>query len=100
MAQLPASMRRKRAAVTSIHDKLPTRKEKLANAGGWLLLLVAVMVLAVGLFGLYRVMTDAQIGTFDVVGTRSDAERRQVSTHVAPTVTANYFTSDLIFICV
>ena len=95
MAQLPASMRRKRAAVTSIHDKLPTRKEKLANAGGWLLLLVAVMVLAVGLFGLYRVMTDAQIATLDVVGTRSDAERRQVSTHVAPTVTANYFTSDL-----
>ena len=95
MAQLPASMRRKRAAVTSIHDKLPTRKEKLANAGGWLLLLVAVMVLAVGLFGLYRVMTDAQVATLDVVGTRSDAERRQVSTHVAPTVTANYFTSDL-----
>ena len=41
MAQLPASMRRKRAAVTSIHDRPPTRKEKLAESGGWLLLAVA-----------------------------------------------------------
>ncbi|KAA5654898.1 cell division protein FtsQ, partial [Pseudomonas aeruginosa] len=29
MAQLPASMRRKRAAITSIHEKPPTRKQKL-----------------------------------------------------------------------
>ena len=95
MAQLPASMRRKRAAVTSIHDKPPTRKEKLANAGGWLLMLVAAAVLAAGIFGLYKVMTDAQVASLDVVGARSDAERRQVLTHVAPMVTENYFTSDL-----
>ena len=95
MAQLPASMRRKRAAITSIHDKLPTRKEKLANVGGWLLLLVALAVLAVGVYGLYTVMTDARVAELHVVGTRSDAENRQVMTHVAPTVTANYFTSDL-----
>ncbi len=95
MAQLPASMRRKRAAVTSIHDKPPTRKEKLANAGGWLLLLFAAAVLAAGMFGLYKVMTDAQVASLDVLGTRSDAERRQVMSHVSPTVTENYFTSDL-----
>ena len=88
-------MRRKRAAVTSIHDKPPTRKEKLANAGGWLLMLVAAAVLAAGIFGLYKVMTDAQVASLDVVGARSDAERRQVLTHVAPMVTENYFTSDL-----
>ncbi|NNG99569.1 cell division protein FtsQ/DivIB [Acinetobacter sp. ANC 5414] len=95
MAQLPASMRRKRAAITSIHDKPPTRKEKLANAGGWLLLLVALMVLAVGVYGLYTVMTDAHVAELNVVGTRSDAENSQVMKHVTPAVTANYFTSDL-----
>ena len=58
MAQLPVSMRRKRAAITSIHDKPPTRKEKLANFGGWLLLCIAVLVLAAGVWGLYKVMTN------------------------------------------
>ncbi|OAL77246.1 cell division protein FtsQ [Acinetobacter sp. SFB] len=95
MAQLPASMRRKRAAITSIHDKPPTRKEKLANAGGWLLLLIALMVLAVGVYGLYTVMTDAHVAELNVVGTRSDAENSQVMKHVTPVVTANYFTADL-----
>ena len=94
MAQLPASMRRKRAAITSIHDKPPTRKEKLANLGGWLLMLIAVAVLAVGIYGLYTVMTDARVAELKVVGTRSDVENRQVMTHVAPTLTANYFTAD------
>lgn len=95
MAQLPASMRRKRAAITSIHDKPPTRKDKLTNFGGWLLMLVAIVVLAVGVYGLYTVMTDAHIAELNVVGTRSDAEKLQVMQHVAPTVTTNYFTSDL-----
>ncbi|MGE4315109.1 cell division protein FtsQ/DivIB [Acinetobacter sp.] len=95
MAQLPASMRRKRAAITSIHDKPPTRKEKLTNLGGWLLMLVALVVLAVGIYGLYGVMTDARVAKLSVVGTRSEAENRQVMTYVAPKVTENYFTSDL-----
>ncbi len=95
MAQLPASMRRKRAAVTSIHDRPPTRKEKLAEAGGWLLLAVAAVVLAAGVFGFYRVMTDAQIAALNIAGARSDAERSQVLAHVSPAVTENYFTSDL-----
>ena len=95
MAQLPASIRRKQAAITSIHDKPPTRKEKLANAGGWLLLMIALMVLAVGVYGLYTVMTDAHVAELNVVGTRSDAENSQVMKHVTPAVTANYFTADL-----
>jgi cell division protein FtsQ len=73
MAQLPASMRRKRAAITSIHDKPPTRKEKLANFGGWVMLVVAVAVLLVGIYGLYQVMTDARVAELDVVGVRSEA---------------------------
>lgn len=75
MAQLPASMRRKRAAITSIHDKPPTRKEKLANFGGWVMLVVAVAVLLVGIYGLYQVMTDARVAELDVVGVRFEAEK-------------------------
>ena len=95
MAQLPASMRRKKAAVTSIHDKPPTRKEKIMNAGGWVLLIVAILALCVGVFALYKVMTDAKVADLNVVGTSSVAETNQVMQHVEPIVKANYFTSDL-----
>ncbi|MBD8009655.1 MULTISPECIES: cell division protein FtsQ/DivIB [Acinetobacter] len=95
MAQLPVSMRRKRAAITSIHDKPPTRKEKLANFGGWLLLCIAVLVLAAGVWGLYKVMTNTDVAELGVVGTRSAAEQHQVMQYVSPIVTENYFTSDL-----
>lgn len=88
-------MRRKRAAITSIHDKPPTRKEKMANLGGWLLLCVAFVVLAAGILGFYRVMTDAQVAELEVIGSRSAAEERQILQHVSPIITENYFTSDL-----
>ncbi|WOE30959.1 MULTISPECIES: cell division protein FtsQ/DivIB [unclassified Acinetobacter] len=95
MAQLPTSIRRKKAAVTSIHEKPPTRAEKWANMGGWLLLLVAIVILAMGLFGLYRVMTDAKIANLEVVGGQSAQEREKVEKYVAPMIKHNYFTSDL-----
>lgn len=95
MAQLSASMRRKRAAITSIHDKPPTRKEKLANVGGWLLFIVAVAVLIVGVYGLYKVMTDAKVAELEVAGTGSALEQQQVLAHVGPMMQHNYFTSDL-----
>lgn len=95
MAQLPASMRRKRAAITSIHEKPPTRKEKLTNAGGWVLLIVACLVLLLGIFGLYKVITDAQVANLQVVGTNSALESKQLTSYLTPVVKENYFTSDL-----
>lgn len=95
MAQLSASMRRKRAAITSIHEKPPTRKEKLTNAGGWLLLVVAIVVVMIGFYGFFKVMTDADIAQLHVVGTRSDTEQAQIVKHVNPVMQSNYFTSDL-----
>ncbi len=83
-------MRRKRAAITSIHDKPPTRKEKLTNFGGWLLLCIALLVLAFGILGLYKVMTNSDVAELGVVGTRSAAEQRQVMQYVSPIVTENY----------
>ena len=95
MAQLPASMRRKKAAITSIHDKPPTRQDKLLNVGSWLLMLVAVLVLIAGIFGLYKVITDARVATLEVVGTNSAQETQVMTQYIAPVVKNNYFTSDL-----
>ncbi|EPF81555.1 cell division protein FtsQ/DivIB [Acinetobacter rudis] len=95
MAQLPASMRPKRAAITSIHEKPPTRKDKLVNMGGWVLLVIAVVVLLAGIFGLYKVITDARVATLNVVGISSDLEKQQITQHLKPIVQNNYFTSDL-----
>ena len=95
MVQLPAAMRRKRKAITSIHEKPPTKQEQLAHVGGWLLLVIACAVLAVGIYALYTVMTDARVAELDVVGIRSNAESAQVKQYVAPVIKENYFTSDL-----
>lgn len=88
-------MRRKRAAITSIHEKPPSRKEKLANAGGWFMLLFAAVVLLVGMYGLYQVMTDATVAELQVVGTRSKTEQQQIIRQLEPVIQSNYFTSDL-----
>ncbi|HRA91842.1 MAG TPA: cell division protein FtsQ/DivIB, partial [Acinetobacter sp.] len=96
MAQLPASMRRKtRPAISSIHEKPPTPKQKMVNAGGWILLLIALAVLAVGLYSFYKVMTDATVAQLQVVGTNSDLENQQLQQHLSPIIQDNYFTSDL-----
>ena len=96
MAQLPASMRRKsRAAISSIHEKPPSPKQKMVNAGGWILLLIAFAVLAIGLYGLYKVMTDATVAQLQIVGTNSDVENQQLAQHLSPIIKHNYFTSDL-----
>ncbi len=95
MAQLPASMRRKRVATTSIHEKPITRKDKMLNIGSWLLMLVAYFVLAAGVFGLYKVITDARVANLQVFGTDSEQENTQMMRQLSPVVTDNYFTSDL-----
>lgn len=95
MAQLPASMRRKRAATTSIHEKPLTRKEKIIHAGGWVMLVVAFCVLFLGIFGLYKVITDAKVATLEVVGVNSEIEKQQITKHLSAVVKDNYFTSDL-----
>lgn len=88
-------MRRKRTAITSIHEKPKTRQEKIINVGGWLLMLIACLVLVAGLFGFYKLITDAKVATLEVVGTHSAVENQQLKQHLAPVVKDNYFTSDL-----
>ena len=89
-------MRRKtRPAISSIHDKPPSPKQRMVNVGGWALLMVAFAVLGIGLYGLYKVMTDATAAQLQVVGTSSDVENRQLVQHIQPIMLDNYFTSDL-----
>lgn len=95
MAQLPASMRRKRVAITSIHEKPPTLREKMINAGGWLLLVVAFIVLLFGVYGLYKVITDAKVATLEVIGIHSEVEKKQITEHLSAVVKDNYFSSNL-----
>lgn len=96
MAQLPASMRRKKqSAVTSIHEKPPSRLQKIANLGGWLILVIAALIACVGLYGLYKVITDSRTAALDVVGVSSPIQQQQVINYVKPTIQKNYFTSDL-----
>ncbi|AOA59657.1 cell division protein FtsQ/DivIB [Acinetobacter larvae] len=95
MAQLPASMRPKRAAITSIHEKPPSTKDKFIHLGGWGLLLVAIVFLVIGIVGLYKVMTDARVANLQVVGTNSEVEQKQLTAYLTPSIQSNYFTSDL-----
>ncbi len=95
MAQVSASLRRKRAAITSIHDKPPTPKQKAVHFGGWLLLVIAMAICAVGAYGLYKVMTDSTVAELNVIGARNAAEQRQLMQHIGPVVQENYFSSDL-----
>lgn len=97
MSQLPTSMRRKprTAAVTSIHDRPITVKDKLLNIGGWLLLVFATCIAILGVYGLYKLMTDARAVHLDVVGIESPVEKQQITTYVQSVVQNNYFTTDL-----
>ena len=96
MAQLPPSMRRKRVAATSsIHDKPPTQKERLLSFASWLLLAIAVMICALGLYALYTVMTDAKQAELTVTGEISKVEEQVAHRHLDAVITKNYFTTDL-----
>ncbi|MBF7681817.1 cell division protein FtsQ/DivIB [Acinetobacter sp. B5B] len=97
MAQLPASMRRKpkAAAVTSIHDKPPSLKDRLIHIGGWIILLFAACIAVVGAYGSYKVFTDARVANLEVVGTRSSVEEHTLIQNIQPFVNKNYFTVDL-----
>ncbi len=61
MAQLPASMRRKRAAITSIHEKTAYAQAKTCQCRRMGVTGYCLLVLAVGIYGLYKVITDATV---------------------------------------
>ena len=58
-------------------------------------MVVAIAVLFAGIYGLYKVITDARVATLEVVGTSSSVESQAITQHLKPVVKDNYFTSDL-----
>lgn len=94
MAQLPASMRRRHPATTSIHDKPPHRIEPMLGWASWLLLALACAVLLFGAYALYQRFNKAHIAYVQIAGA-SQAEQQYLDNYLRPVVQGSYFTTDL-----
>ena len=75
MAQLPASMRRRKPATTSIHDKPPVIKDRVLDWGSWLLMFLACVVLLFGGYAFSQHMKNAKIAHVDIVGLTSGEQK-------------------------
>lgn len=94
MAQLPLSLKRRKAATTSIHDKSPTISDTLLSWGSWLLLIFAILVFLFGGYALYQRFMHAQIDHIDVLGV-SASEQRFLVNYLKEDTENGYFTTDL-----
>lgn len=94
MAQLPASMRRRKPATTSIHDKPPVIKDRVLEWGSWLLMFLACVVLLFGGYAFYQHMKNAKIAHVDIVGLTS-GEQKYLLNFLQKDTQGSYFTTDL-----
>ncbi len=94
MAQLPVSMRRRKPATTSIHDKPPRLPERLLEWGSWLLLFLACLVLLFGSYALYQRFTQAQIAHVHIVGVATPTQQ-YLAEYLKDETQGSYFTTDL-----
>lgn len=94
MAQLPASMRRRKPATTSIHDKPPHWSSKLLEWGSWILLFLACAVMLFGGFALYQRVMQAQIAYVHIVGVPKDIQH-YLAEYLQEQTQGSYFTTDL-----
>ena len=94
MAQLPVSLRRRKSATTSIHDKPPTLKTKMLGWGSWLLLILACAVFIFGTCVLYQRVQQAKIAHLYIIGVPV-AEQRKLAEVVHQDIQGSYFTIDL-----
>ncbi|MFC3902197.1 cell division protein FtsQ [Acinetobacter marinus] len=94
MAQLPLSLKRRKAATTSIHDKSPTISDTVLSWGSWLLLIFAILVFLFGGYALYQRFMHAQIDHIDVLGVSANEQRFLVN-YLKEDTENGYFTTDL-----
>lgn len=94
MAQLPLSLKRRKAATTSIHDKSPTISDHLLSWGSWLMLIFAILVFLFGGYALYQRFMHAQIDHIDVLGVTA-TEQRFLVNYLKADTDNGYFTTDL-----
>ena len=97
MAQVPASIRRRKPATTSIHDKPPGAKEKLLGLGSWCLFILAILVLVFGGYAIYKKVTQAKIEHVQIVGVGTTAQLHMAH-HLQDELKGGYFTTDLALI--
>ncbi|TXJ09544.1 MAG: FtsQ-type POTRA domain-containing protein [Acinetobacter sp.] len=94
MAQLPVSLRQRKAATTSIHDKPPTRMTQVLAWGSWLLLILACAALIFGVYALHKRMQQAEMAHLYIVGVPV-AEQQKLAEVVQQEIQGSYFTIDL-----
>jgi cell division protein FtsQ len=94
MAQLPASMRRRQPATTSIHEQAPQLKDLLLQWGSWLLLFLACLVLIFGAYMLYQRMIQAKIAKVEVLNV-SPSEQQTLTHFLHDQIQGSFFTTDL-----
>lgn len=93
MAQLPFSLRRKSAAT---RVKPPVDKwERASWWGSWLLVLVAVVLCAIGLWAMLNTIKQAPAAKVEVVGELDANQQQLLQTQLQPLVKQGFFTSDL-----
>ena len=94
MAQLPTSMRRRKPATTSIHEKPPRLRDKLIGWGSWLLLALAVCIFCFGVYTAWQRMNQAEQVKVNVAGV-DDVSAQYLQQHLAQQTQGSYFTIDL-----
>ena len=94
MAQLPASMRRRKPATTSIHDKPPRLRDKLAGWGSWLLLILAISIFSLGIYAAWQRLTHAEQVQVNITGIDAESQR-YLQDYLAEQTQGSYFTTDL-----
>ena len=94
MAQLPASMRRRKPATTSIHEKPPRLRDKIIGWGSWLLLVLALSIFSLGVYTAWQRMNNAEQVKVNITGV-DDASVQYLQRYLAEQTEGSYFTIDL-----
>lgn len=97
MAQIPTSIRRRKPATTSIHEKPPELKDKLVGWGSWFLLIFALITLMFGGYAAYQKITQAKIAHVYISGVDENAQQYMFD-YLDDDLKGGYFTTDLALI--
>lgn len=94
MTQVPTSIRRRKPATTSIHEKPPELKDKLLGWGSWCLLVLALLIMFFGGYAAYNRVTKVKIAHVSITGVSENAQKYMFD-YLSPDLQGGYFTTDL-----
>ncbi len=93
MAELPISMRRKTAP--AVVGKTTDKWERASWWGSWLLVVLAVLLCAVGVWAVANTIKHAPAATVEVAGDLTPLQQKLLADQVQPLVKEGFFTTDL-----